>query len=65
MAMRQKIPTEIVPPIKLTIAEKAFARERGVTPDDLQEAHARIVINGRHESSPIRRHIWSRYSEVL
>ncbi len=47
MAMRQKIPTEIVPPIKLTVAEKAFAKERGVTSDELQQAHAKIVINGR------------------
>ena len=63
--MRALTPTEIVPPIKLTVAEKAFAKERGITPDDLQEAHARIVIDGKFESSPIRRHIWSRYSDVF
>jgi hypothetical protein len=63
--MRALSPTEIVPPIKLTVAEKAFARERGVTPDDLQQAHALITLDGRYDSSPIRRHIWSRYHEVL
>jgi hypothetical protein len=59
--MRALSPTEIVPPIKLTVAEKAFARERGVTPDDLQQAHALITLDGRYDSS----HIWSRYHEVL
>ena len=65
MAMRQKAPTEIVPPIKLTVAEKVYARERGITPHALQEAHARIIIDGRFQSSPVRRHIWSRYSDVF
>ena len=65
MAMRQKTPTEIVPPIKLTIAEKAFANDRGISPEELQQAHALITLDGRYESSPIRRHIWSRYRDVL
>jgi len=63
--MRKLTPREIVPAIKLSTAEIAYAADRGISPDDLPVAHALITLDGRYESSEIRQHIWARYSDVL